>query len=89
MKKVMNNAAMDVKVLHSAVSVCSRILIDYMARDMGCLPNPVEKLVSIASRYELCIEIDSILVSDIHTHYLLAVGTTNDWYIKHSLVFLG
>jgi len=67
--------------------VCWKISIDYEAIDEGCLQNSIEKWILIASGYELCIKIDSILVSHIHTHLVLVVGINNDWYIKLFLPF--
>jgi hypothetical protein len=69
-------------VLQSALHACQKILIDYETIDEGCLQNLVKKWTPIASGYELCIKIGSVLVSHIHTHLVLVVGINNDWYIK-------
>jgi hypothetical protein len=83
----MHNGETKVKVLYSALLVCWKISIDYEALDKDCLQNPVKKWIPIASGYELCIKIGSILVSHIHTHLVLVVGINNDWYIKLFLAF--
>jgi len=84
----MHNGEMEVKVLHSALFVCWKILIDYKAIDDRCLQNSIEKWISIiASGYELYIKIGSIPVSHIHTHLVLDVGINNNWYIKLFLAF--
>jgi len=54
---------------------------------MACLQNPIEKWIPIASGYELCIKISSILVSYIHCHLGLVVGINNNRYIKLFLAF--
>jgi hypothetical protein len=77
---------MKVKVLYSARLVYQKISIDYEAIDEGCLQNPVKKWIPIASGYELCIKIGSVLVSHIYTHLVLVVGINNGWYIKLFLV---
>jgi hypothetical protein len=83
----MHNGEMEVKVIHSALFVCWQISIDYKAVDKGCLQNPIEKWIPIASGYELCIKIGSILVSYIHSHLVLVVGINNNRYIKLFLAF--
>jgi hypothetical protein len=87
LQKVTHNGETKVEVLHSAVFDCWEILIDYEAIDEGCLQNPVEKWILLASGYVLCIKIGLIPVSHIHTHLALVVGINNDWYIKLFLVF--
>jgi len=83
----MHNGETEVKVIHSALLLCWQILIDYKAVDKGCLQNRVEKWISIATGYELCITIGSILVSYIHSHLVLVVGTNSHRYIKLFLAF--
>jgi hypothetical protein len=83
----MPNGEMEGKVIHSALYVCWQILIECTAVDKGCLPNRIEKWISIASGWELCIKLDLILVSYIHSHHVLVVGINNNRYIKLFLVF--
>jgi len=74
-------------VIHSVLFVGWQISIDYKAVDQGCPQNPIEKWIPIASGYELCIKIGSILVSYIHSHLVLVVGINNNRYIKLFLAF--
>jgi len=87
MQKVMYNGETEVKVIHSALFVSWLISIDYKAVDKGCLQNPIEKWIPIASGYELCNKIAFILVSYIHSHLVLVVSINNNRYIKLFLAF--
>ena len=78
----MHNGETNVKVLLSALFVCWKISIDYKAINEGALQISIEKWIPIASAYELCIKIGSILVSHLHTHLVLVVGVNNVRYIK-------
>jgi len=74
-------------VIQSVLFVCWQISIDYKAVEKGCLHNPIEKCIPIASGDEVCIKIGSILVTNIHAHLVLVVGVNTNRYIKLFLAF--
>jgi hypothetical protein len=87
MQKVMHNGEIEMNVIHSALFVCRQITINYKAVYKGCLQNPIEKWIQIASGYELYIKIGLILVSYIHSHVVLVVGINLNRCIKFFLAF--
>jgi hypothetical protein len=87
LQKVAHNGETKVKVLHSALSVCCKISIDYEAIDERYLEKLVDEWIPIASGNELCIKIGSILVSHIHSHLVLVLSINNGWYIRLFLAF--
>jgi hypothetical protein len=77
----------EVKVLHSAPFDRWTIVIEYMTTKQVCHQDPTEKWILMASGYELCIKIGSILVSHIQTHIVLAVAINNDRFIIQRWAF--